>query len=493
MNKFAMMNNNFTMKNKWASPVIHCESFLSPGITINIITDEVSFLELQKVWDDVLLNSSATIYQSFDWLFCWWKHFAVEQKYSLHIVTIYFSGKLIGAAPFFIHTHSVSGFRIFRRLRLIGCSLNSGKSDSNSLEEEGPSDYLDVISLKGFEETVSEALALYLKDARYFFDEMDFQNVPEESFVFKQVLPRLKKNGFELQLTKTDVCPKIDVPSSLDDYLRSVSSSTRRRLKQSYSRIQNDKDFSVEEIKCPDLSAALQNLKHLHQKRWNELGYPGLFSDNRFERFQNEVCKSFFEKGWLWFKVIRFNNGIIASRLAFEFKGRIYDYLSGFDYSSDAASKRPGILLLLLMIKDAISKNLKTVDLLRGSEEYKFDLAASVSWNYRTVIFHPEQFNLLRLKLFSLLRLQALLMGRIRREKSIVKLFLKRSDIFLSASGYIKFCFQRLKSLLNRSFDNSNLRIRLPKVHGDNRGEQAEHIKREKIKDKKIHEAEVNV
>ena len=350
-----------------------------------------------------------------------------------------------------------------------------------------------MIALKDFELTVAEALVLYLKDARYFFDEIDFQNISEESFIYKHVFPRLKKNGFELQLTRTDVCPRIDVPASLDDYLQSVSSSTRRRLKQSYTRIQNDKDCSVEEIKCGDLSSALQNLKHLHQKRWNELGYPGLFSDYRFEKFQNEVCSSFLEKGWLWFKVIRFNNRIIASRLAFEFKGRLYDYLSGFDYSSEAASKRPGILLLLLIIKDAISKNFRAVDLLRGSEQYKFDFASGMYWNYSAVISHPEQYNLLRLRLFSILKLQALLLGRIRREKSIVKLFFKRSDIFSSVSGYIKFCFQRFRSLLQRTFNDNSSKNKLPKVHKENKSEPLKNIKPDKGKNKKIHEAEVNV
>ncbi|MDZ7808677.1 MAG: GNAT family N-acetyltransferase [Gracilimonas sp.] len=133
------------------------------------------------------------------------------------------------------------------------------------------------------------------------------------------------------------------------------------------------------------LDEEIEILIEMHQNRWNQLGYPGAFFDQRFEPFVKEFAKKALEKNQLWFKIAVDKSGHCATRLAFKYKGKYYDYLTSFDYDAPSSKYRPGIGLLTIMIKDAFTDNGNSIELLRGDEAYKFDLTQTVhkNWNWK--------------------------------------------------------------------------------------------------------------
>jgi len=435
-----------TQSEKWHSEIFTSHSIEQPDINIKTVKNFNAILKLSGTWDNVVLNSSrATIYQTFEWLYNWWNYLAAGQPNLLHILLISSSEKLVGIAPLYIHKYSFGGFIIYRQLKLIGSGLNCGASLSNAIEEHGISDYLDIIALDGYEKKVADAVVSYLHDYNNFFDEIDFQNVSEESFISEWLLHRLRRKNFGILITKTDTCPRLQIPCSINIYLESLRASTRRKCRQIQRQAGKYPGIEIIKVEGTNFLNSVQTLKRLHQSRWNELGHLGLFSDKRFEEFILRTGKIFFDKGWLWFKEVKLNNKIVAVRLAYKFKDKIYDYLSGFDYDHFRASFRPGITLIFSMIEDAVSHNYRTVDFLRGAEEYKYEFSSDECYNYNILILRPDSTSWFRRALFYLVKARIKMMFRIKTESALIKLQMRRRGKIMFLIPYLRFCLSRLK------------------------------------------------
>jgi len=116
----------------------------------------------------------------------------------------------------------------------------------------------------------------------------------------------------------------------------------------------------------------LMNFVRLHQQRWNSQGLPGAFIDNRFTLFLKDTTEAFLQNDWLNFTSIYSNENCLAVECAFKFNNYYYDYLKAFDDLSPLSKYRPGRALLLFLIEEAVNNKINVVDMLRGSEPYKF-------------------------------------------------------------------------------------------------------------------------
>lgn len=493
-------------KNEWSSTFLEIKEKMPSLISVKLVMDVNDFFALKNVWNETVQKSSATIYQTFEWLYNWWKYFGKGNQYDLHIILIYLSDdsnesgesdqgkeeiekKLIGIGPFFIHNRSFGEYRVSRQIRLLGCGLHSGQSSSNAIEQEGLSDYLDVICVDEFKLKVAETLSSYFTYFNYVYDEIDLQNISNDSFIYTNLLPLLQKDEFNIVIKKSDICPRLIIPETFDSFLGSVKSNTRRRLKQALKNVEDGSLCKIEGVDLKDYNASFQLLQQLHQKRWNELGYPGLFSDERVDKFVNEVNKEFLKLGLLWFKIIKIKDKVIAARLGFKYNNRIYDYLSGFDNIPTSASMRPGLILILEMIKDAVSNPLHVVDFLRGAEEYKFELSSEIGDNYHVIIKHPEMQRKLKTALIKILEYINHTIHRIKNEKSIVIVHTKQHGKILFVKPYIEFCLKRFQIFTSRS--NSRMRPEEKTIKSHRYDTDIADVKN-KVNKHKIHEIEIN-
>lgn len=455
---------------KWHSEIFTSRSAKNPDTIIKTIKNFDAVSELNVEWNNVVSNSrQATIYQTFEWQYNWWNYFASGKHNSLHILMILSYGRLIGIAPFYIHEYSFGGFIIYRQLRLIGSGLNSEISLSNAIEERGISDYLDIIAFEGYERKVADEIISYLNEFKFFFDEIAFQNVSEESFIFRWFLHKLWVKNFRVRINKTDTCPRLRVPHSMDIYLSYLKAGTRRKCRQIRKQTEENAGIEIINVDTANFLNSVQTLKRLHQNRWNERGHLGLFSDKRFEEFVQHIGKIFLDKGWLWFKEVKLDSKIVGSRMAYKFKDRIYDYLSGFDSEQGTASMRPGITLIFSMIEDAVLLNYKTVDFLRGAEEYKYEFSSGECCNYSISILSPLSTSVFRTILFYFVNARIKLWFRIKTETAMIKLQVKRHGKIMFLIPYLKFCLGRLKSFVvkNEEKNFKEEEIRQPHLEDD--------------------------
>lgn len=367
----------------------------SVNLKIRIVDNEDEFYALQTEWDELVQHSNATIYQTFEWLSCWWKYYNEKKYDDLHCLLFYHNEKLVGIAPLYIRNKYFLGLKFFRRAYFLGGSSVFGLS-FGLFFDEGPSDYLDVISLPEYEQTVAESLLLYTQDNQSIINEIVLVNLKVESLVYRNLIPLLRDSSIRWKISEGEECPYIKTPDSLDGFFKSRSSSVRRRLLQSWKEAEEKSLFKLNNPNTIDeILSSFSEIKRLHQVRWNRLGYPGFFGDTRYQFFFNAILFQFSKRGWLWCKTINAsNNNCIAGRLAFRFKDGYYDYLSGIDDLSPEAKRRPGLVILLSMINDAITTNARGVDLLRGDEPYKkdFTLISNRNWNLSIYLNNKDNF-----------------------------------------------------------------------------------------------------
>ncbi|PYM20412.1 MAG: hypothetical protein DMD81_01885 [Candidatus Rokuibacteriota bacterium] len=352
----------------------------SSAPSIEVVEREPDFAALREEWEELCTLAGARVYQSFDWQWLWWKHFG--HGLALHVVVFRQHGTLIGIAPFCLDTESPFSLGTRRSLRLLGSPARIRESSGLSMTYD-PSDYLDVVVRPEFASAIGRACAEHLRDQRALYDSIELVNVPEDSTVMKEIVPCLHRAGFTVQTRPTDACPRLRVPASVQEYVRARRSGVRRRLSQAHKASLRGGSFAIETVDGEEpIREALQALVRLHQRRWNRLGYPGLFFERRFERFVADVTERLAHRGRLWLKTARADGQLIAVRLGFVFNRTVYDYLSGFDCDPVVSRRRPGLALLLSMIEDATRLGARHVDLLRGDEDYKYDLTSDVARNW---------------------------------------------------------------------------------------------------------------
>ncbi|MDE3056853.1 MAG: GNAT family N-acetyltransferase [Bacteroidota bacterium] len=422
-------------------------------LEVNVITSETEFLSLHNAWEELVEKCPVHLYQTFAWQWFWWKHFG--GKFQLHIVVFRRLGEVVGIIPLFLQNYSVKRTVLYRRLRMLGCGIAS-KYNRGLPAEYGPSDYLDAIVLPEYGEEVAKEFAAFLDVHRALFDEIHFQDVPPESTLCRYILPELKKAMWQCVSSEGERCPFLALPPSMDEYLDSHP-AVRYRMNKAKKEFVGRPPYSVETIgSWPSFASAFLDLVHLHQVRWNRLGYAGLFSDYRFTRFQNDVLSALYKQGVLWFKAVRFAGVRFAVRVGFIFKGRCYDYLSGFDESVPGAKKSPSKALLLMMIENAMQNNVRVVDFLRGTEPYKYELATGVTRNVDIRVFNPQTRKTPRVTLYRLAHSVWKVGRRISDEWKLL-------SVQLQVHGTRKFLFTYTRLLAQRAakkfFKNDNLPV----------------------------------
>ncbi|MDI6802825.1 MAG: GNAT family N-acetyltransferase [Bacteroidota bacterium] len=424
------------------------------NLKLRFVTSEEEFYALQSEWDNLIQQTNAKIYQTFEWLSNWWRFYGDKKIDKLHCLLFYHNEILVGIAPLYIRHKYFLGYNFYRRIYFLGGDTSVGTS-FGLFCDGGPSDYLDIISLPHYEHSIAVAFLQYIQEIKPSNTQLVLVDVRADSNLYLYFLPILRKSDLSFKILEADKSPYIVTPDSFDDFLKSRSSSVRRRLQQSWKEVGEKSLFTLNDEKdANDLDTAIGNIKRLHQNRWNFLGYPGFFGDPRYEKFFEKVLQLFFQRGWLWCKTIMAGDRCLAGRLAFRYKGEYYDYLSGIDDKAPEMKRRPGLVLLLAMIQDSIMEKASVIDLLRGEESYKKDFTVNMISNWNVLITldnKNNRFKSIFLNLFLGLKFLAFL---IDRECKLFKVTHNYKRFPISIIFFIKFRTQsfinKIKELLNK-------------------------------------------
>lgn len=286
----------------------------------------------KDAWNRLVDKTGASMFQSFEWSELWWRHFG---EGNLKILEVFDNKNLVGIAPFCEREGVIS---------LIG--------------GVDITDYEDVIVLTEYREQFWENVFSYLKD----FIKFDFHFVPPNGTC--EVIQKMR-NDFHFH--SEEVAPYIDLPDSFETYVSNLPRHDRQELRRKMRKL----EAGVWKLEKAKDGNDVDNFISLHK---NSDTAKDKFMTNKMEKFFREMAKIFYGLGKLDLCYLVVDGKKVAATLSFKEKDRILAYNAGFDLSYGYLSV--GLLAHVYAIKEAIEKELKVYDFLRGNERYKYQLGA---------------------------------------------------------------------------------------------------------------------
>lgn len=421
------------------------------ALTMRIHTDESVFSTLDMEWRKLACLSNQMICMSSEWAASWWKYFGRHKNRSLFIVTVYDNLKLVAIFPLYKGITKVGGITIQKRIQIIGSGGNQNEQFGFS-DDYGISDFLDLIVDPEYSNRVADLFVKFLVLPEFADHQITFHQARNDSYIMQSIYPLLKKSKRKVQAEHTDTCYYIDVERKKDfqDFIKKSKSNARRRFRQTLRARGLENEYVIEEpADMADVKQMIAKLIQLHQDKWNNLGYPGAFLDDRFREFFKEISYTAYQDNRLWLKQAVDEGGVCAVRMLLMYNGRYYDYMSGYDEDSSSSKHRPGIGLLLDLIENSFERSINRIELLRGDEEYKHDFTKLFLNNWKITIPEIKHREIGWGLSYAIIQLCSIFYKYFHREKILLKVQYKKAGFPSMFSEYFKFRMETVQHKLN--------------------------------------------
>jgi CelD/BcsL family acetyltransferase involved in cellulose biosynthesis len=235
------------------------------ALDIRIISNKRGFQSLREEWQELAKAKDCFIYQTFEWNWIWWKHFGAGKK--LHIITLRDDKRLVGIIPLFWDTISILNWPVYSCLRFIGSRVSQPRGQA-LMGSHCYSDYLDVIIHPDYQKKAISNVISYFEQAKLRFHKLRLDEVPENSCLWKYLLPALDKKQYDYSVEKSSVCPIVKLNGNWDKYLQSLSKKSRYNNRKSLRQIDENgkKGFHIEEPEnIGELETLFDVLVKMHQ------------------------------------------------------------------------------------------------------------------------------------------------------------------------------------------------------------------------------------
>jgi CelD/BcsL family acetyltransferase involved in cellulose biosynthesis len=326
--------------------------------------------ELAPYADDWDRLAAGVPFRSWTWLSHWWRHYgplgdADGLRTSLAVLCLFDDADaLVGIAPWYLDCSAMRG-RVLR-------SLGSG---------EVCSDYLGVLCQPTREEAVVGALADYLvenalddgPDALR-WDLLELDGVDAGDRPTSALADDLAAARCSVHRQANLSCWRLELPTSWESYFASLGKHLRRDARRLERELQAKRVTLRAATRLDELPRALDILVDLHQRRRKALGERGCFASPRFLAFHRDVLPELLRRGMVQLYWLEFEGRPAAAEYHLAGGGVLYVYQSGME--PELLELKPGYLINLMIVRQAIERGYRAYDFLRGDEPYKARLGA---------------------------------------------------------------------------------------------------------------------
>ncbi|MBN2022269.1 MAG: GNAT family N-acetyltransferase [Pirellulales bacterium] len=316
---------------------------------------------LAESWDRL---AGQVPFRGWTWNATWWRHYGPTpgDRRRLYVLALLDRrDRLIGLAPWYLD-HSRAGRRVVR-------FLGAGELHP---------DYLGVLCQPGRERDVAVELARWLlahrddpdEDASARWDQLELTGIDASDPVMPRLAARLDAQGNALHQRPGPTCWRIALPATTEQYVASLSHNSRKKFRRIERRMFDSGRAELRLVaSAGELSAALDALIDLHQRRRAALGQPGCFSSSRFAAFHRDVAGRMLSTGQLLLHVLEIDKRPAAVEYGFAGGGIVYGYQGGID--ATRLDLEPGRVAMTGVLRWAIANGYRAYDLMRGNEPYK--------------------------------------------------------------------------------------------------------------------------
>jgi CelD/BcsL family acetyltransferase involved in cellulose biosynthesis len=329
-------------------------------IAVQFLASADEFARLAPDWNRIHgAAAAASVFNSWVWQYQWWQVYGGGQP--LRILVALEHGETLGILALYIQTIQVLGVPV-RLLRFVGTGADTHPDDV------GP------VLAPGREEAVARKLAaatLRISDADVvLLTDMDPQSV------FPRAIEQAADEARRARLSGvSERIAYIDLPQTWPQFLQSLSSDHRSRLKSA-----RKKALAAGKLRffvwqdAARLDRAVDGLAELHQRRWQEAGGGSeSFATPQYIDFHRSIMKATLPRGWLRLYCLELDDELSAITYCYRFRNRVYLMQAGFDPAR--ARLNPGRVLLGYALEHAIGEGNEIFDFLRGEHRYKDQLA----------------------------------------------------------------------------------------------------------------------
>ncbi|MBI2399686.1 MAG: GNAT family N-acetyltransferase, partial [Deltaproteobacteria bacterium] len=297
---------------------------------VHIDTEVIGTVEglhaIRQDWDRLLEACPySTPFQAYEWQVAWWKRFGQGRLMTLAMRV---AGRLCGLAPLFVNNNG--------EVLFIG---------------SGISDYLGVLLEPSIEIAGAEAVFNHL--AGYGGWGLCRLQDTMPSCALLAVKPSY---GFKSVIVPGEICLCADLPPSVEAFRKRHGRTGGCGSRKAWRRLSN-KGLKVEAAgNEAEAVSFLETLFRLHSKKWEAAGKSGVLQDQEIRAFHAETALGFQKRGELRLYRMLFEGKELAVLYGFALKNRLYAYLMGYD--PDFSKLSPGILMLLSVAEDCITRGI---------------------------------------------------------------------------------------------------------------------------------------
>ncbi len=311
-----------------------------------------TFDDLTADWNRIYASMPASsAFDSLEWNRIWWEHFGGDSKLMLRSV-VRPNGTTAIIAPLRLDSNNDEGVCTF----LGGTDLVDYlgfKHDAELL----PNDVQDLLQSL-YDDPEISALVL--------------ESLPEDSHTIHAVKEVASDMGWEVHIWDEGVAPRVDLPSTVDEYFASLTKKHRHELRRKLRRLHNAGKVEQLELTTPDeIELAMDDFIKLH--RGSSIDKSEFMTPQR-EAFFREIAVTLAEKDVTRIYFLTINDEKVATSLAFKIGTTKYLYNSG--YLPDRSWLAVGLLNHAINILASIREGIEVYDFMRGDERYKYHLGA---------------------------------------------------------------------------------------------------------------------
>jgi len=353
---------------------------------VRVITEARELEALKDIWESLLEKGGekASIFLTHERISAWWRHFGSGRK--LNVLLVEDGQRVIGIIPL-MRTAYRLGFIKIEALETIGAS------NSNLIGLASSEDREKVVSaflryLRG--ELVGGGLLLRLTA------------IPEDS----QFLAALRRGSASFSKSLfvrgeiVTLAPYIELPATWDEYFGSLSRKRRWVIRRALEKLEKAHKVRFEEYAPEAVDEGLSRLFDLHQKQWRAVNITSGFSRPEVVNYWRDVTSQFLKRGWLHFSRLTADGEVVSVIYGCIHNQTFYAFISGRDTRYREYSV--GHLHYMFLIKEAIRRQLREFNLLKGKEPYKFYWAKSARQYLQFTIMKAGFCPRIRLKLIQL-------------------------------------------------------------------------------------------
>ncbi|WNO09054.1 GNAT family N-acetyltransferase [Teredinibacter sp. KSP-S5-2] len=331
---------------------------------LTVLSNKAEFLEIAGQWQDLVQRcSSASLFTSWAWL-CHWLQYYHQESHRLHVLLCYQDNKLIAAFPAY-----------YQRLGLFSVLQPIGYGEDE--EAEVASEYPDIliddsVSFEEMKPLFYAELKQWMSGMRYIY----LKNMVKGSALFQIVDQAQEHNCIDSRLLGYRYCIKL--PTDVDSFFdQLISKNFRYQLRRAFKKVKSSEEITIQIAgSAEDFQHFYQDLKQLHEDRWQKDGKEGAFTQDIFNRFHMAlITSSHNEKEAQPFILkITENDTPRAAIYGYVFKDTFYFYQSGVYMESKGLPY--GVAAHALAIEYCIQQGLQYYDFMKGgltSYKEKYD------------------------------------------------------------------------------------------------------------------------